>query len=155
MLKPFFEWMQAYPMSVAIQESWWIGAAVNIAHLLSLAFFIGGILIVDLRLLGVGMTKQSVAQVYRDARPWMIGGLCMMVLTGIPQLFSLAIRNYYNFYFWLKMSILPFAVLYTFTIRQWVARTGDSRVGQAKVVGGISMVVWLGIVVIGRLIALT
>jgi hypothetical protein len=46
MLQPFFEWMQALPLSTMIQESWWMQAAINITHLLSLVFFIGGLIVV-------------------------------------------------------------------------------------------------------------
>ncbi len=156
MLQPFFEWMQALPLSGAIQESWWMGAAVNILHLVSLVFFIGGLFIVDLRLLGVGMREQSTAQVYRDARPWMIAGLLMLVLSGIPQLTSLAVRNYYNGAFWNKMTILPIALLFTFTIRHRVAAAGE-RVAAPwpKIVGAVSILIWTAVIINGRLIGLT
>ena len=156
MLQPFFEWMQALPLSTMIQGSWWMQAAINITHLLSLVFFIGGMLIVDLRLIGVGMREQPVSQVYRDARPWMIGGLLMMVLSGIPQLTSLAVRNYYNTYFWYKMTLLPLAVLFTFTIRHRVAAAGERvDASRLKLVGAVSMTIWVLIVICGRLIGVS
>ena len=68
MLQPFFEWMQALPLSTTIQGSWWMQAAINITHLLSLVFFIGGLLIVDLRLIGVGMREQPVSQVFAPGK---------------------------------------------------------------------------------------
>ena len=39
MLQPFFEWMQALPLSTMVQGSWGMQAAINITHLLSLVFF--------------------------------------------------------------------------------------------------------------------
>jgi hypothetical protein len=157
MLLPFFEWMQNATFSTTIQESWWMGAAVNIAHLLALVVFAGGVLVVDLRLLGVGLTQQSVKQVAEDARPWLVGGLLGLFLTGLPQLFSLAIRNYYNFFFWFKMTVLLLAVIYTFTIRQRVVAADEGRVQpiQLKLVGLISIALWLAVVIPARMIGLS
>ena len=74
-LLPFFQWMEALEFSQAIARSSWLAAAFNLAHLLALVVFIGSILIVDLRLLGQGLTDQPIARLARDARPWMIWGV--------------------------------------------------------------------------------
>src|SRR5262245_4564435 len=117
---PFFEWMQNMPISAAIQASAWMQAALNIVHVLSLMVFAGAALIVDLRLLGLGVRDQPIPQVARDARPWLIGGLWGLFLSGLPQLGALAVRNYYNWFFWFKMSVLVVAILFTFAIRNRV-----------------------------------
>jgi hypothetical protein len=157
MLLSFFEWMQNSAFSSAIQESWWAGAAVNILHLLALAVFIGAVLIVDLRLLGTGLSEQPVSRVASDARPWLIAGLLGLLVTGTPQLFSLAVRNYYNWYFWFKMVVLAISLIFMFTIRQRVASTEESRLqpAQAKLVGFISIVLWTVVTATSRLIGLS
>lgn len=157
MLLTLFEWMQASAFTNAVQNSWWAGALFNVAHLLTLAVFIGALLLVDLRLLGTGMRQQPLSRLAADARPWLIGGLIGMALTGLPQMVSLAVRNYYNFYFWFKMSALTVAVIYTFTIRQRVILAGASDGGsvQAKLVGGLSIVLWTVVTASGRMIGLS
>ena len=59
MLLPFFEWME----SLAVYgPSIYLGPAVNIVHLTAMVTFLGALLIVDLRLLGAGLTQQPTAR---------------------------------------------------------------------------------------------
>ncbi len=46
-----------------------LGAMINVFHLLALVLFFGGLLIVDLRLMGRGLTKDPLAQVARAREP--------------------------------------------------------------------------------------
>jgi hypothetical protein len=157
MLEPFFQWMNDLAVSKAIGESIWIFPLVQAIHLVFLALFAGALLIVDLRLLGLGMREQSVAKIARDARPWMIVGLIGLVVTGMPQLMQNAMREYFSEYFWIKMYVLPIALIYTFTIRQRVAMAEESRVAPAmsKLAGLASILLWIGGVTIpSRLIGL-
>ena len=131
MLEPFFQWMNDLAVSKAIGESIWIYPLVQAIHLVFLALFAGSLLIVDLRLLGFGMREQTVAKVARDARPWLILGLVGLVVTGMPQLMQNAMREYFSEYFWIKMYVLPVALIYTFTIRQRIALADESRVAPA------------------------
>ena len=157
MLQPFFQWMNDLAFSKAIGESIWIFPVVQAVHLVFLALFAGALLIVDLRLMGFGMREQSVAKIARDARPWMILGLIGLVVTGMPQLMQNAMREYFSEYFWIKMYVLPVALIYTFTIRQRVAAADESRVAPAmsKLAGLASILLWIGGVAIpSRLIGL-
>ena len=94
MLQPYFEWLNNLPVSVAINESGWIAAVIQAFHLLALVLFTGGVLVVDLRLLGSGLTQEPVSRVARDSRPWLMWGLIGLTVTGIPQLMSLAQKEY-------------------------------------------------------------
>lgn len=157
MLEPFFQWMNDLAVSKAIGESIWIYPLVQAIHLLFLALFAGSLLIVDLRLMGWGMREQSVAKVASDARPWMIVGFLGLVVTGMPQLMQNAMREYFSDFFWIKMYVLPVALIYTFTIRQRVAMADESRVPPAmsKLTGLASILLWIGGVAIpSRLIGL-
>ena len=157
MLEPYFQWMNDLAVSKAIGESIWIFPLVQAIHLVFLALFAGSLLIVDLRLLGLGMREQSVAKIARDARPWLIVGLIGLVVTGMPQLMQNAMREYFSEYFWMKMYVLPVALIYTFTIRQRVTMADESRVApaMAKLAGLASILLWIGGVAIpSRLIGL-
>jgi hypothetical protein len=154
---PFFEWMQNLPASAAVQQSAWMQAALNILHVLSLIVFAGAALLVDLRLLGLGLREQPVQQVAQDARPWLLGGLAGLFLSGLPQMGALAVRNYYNWFFWFKMSVLLVAIVFTFTIRNRIVLAERPRVGPfwLKSVAVFSIVIWLIVTVSGRMIGLT
>lgn len=154
---PFFEWMQNMPASAAIQSSAWMQAAFNIFHIVSLMVFAGAALIVDLRLLGVGIRDQPIPQVAQDARPWLMVGLWGLFLSGLPQLGALAVRNYYNWFFWFKMSVLVAAIVFTFAVRNRIVLAQSVRVGPfwLKAVALASIVLWATVTIAGRLIGLT
>lgn len=156
MLLPLFQWMEDFALAVWIREGMYAVPLINVVHLLTLVVVLGSLLVVDLRLLGHGMTQQPVARVARDARPWLIGGLILMLLTGIPQLLATPMKEYYSPYFWTKMRLLSIALIFTFTIRHKVTIADEARVGPVwgKVVGLVSIVLWTWIAVEGRLIGL-
>jgi putative copper export protein len=155
-LQPYFEWLNNLPVSVAINESGWIAAVIQAFHLLALVLFTGGVLVVDLRLLGSGLTQEPVSRVARDSRPWLTWGLIGLTVTGIPQLMSLAQKEYDSEFFWVKMYFLVAALVFTFTVRRKVTQAEEARVGRfwSAVVGLVSIALWTGVVVPARLIGL-
>ena len=153
MLQGFFEAMGAWPVSQAIGASIWIYPLVQAIHLVFLALFAGGMMIVDLRLLGYGMRSKTVAEVARDARPWMIAGLIGLVCTGLPQLMQNATREYFSEYFWYKMYWIAFGLVLLVTVRRKVTQANETSLA-GKVVGLISMATWTAVTYNARLIGL-
>ena len=90
---PLLEWIQGTEISEGIRGSFWIFAVVQALHLVTLSMLAGSILIVDLRLLGRGITEQPVKVVAQDAQPWLIAALFGMLLTGVPQFISDALKG--------------------------------------------------------------
>jgi hypothetical protein len=154
-LMPFFQWLDSFGFNRFLHQSDYLSPANNLLHLLSLVVFAGALVIVDLRLLGRGLTKEPVAQVARAARPWLIGGFLGLLVTGFFALTATAMMQYYNSIFWLKMYILLAALIFTVIVRPLVIRAGEARVGRwAKVVGLVSMALWAGVAISARLIML-
>lgn len=155
-MESYFEAIAAWGISRAINESAWIFPVIQAFHLVALAVLAGALLVVDLRLLGRGFTQQPVAAVARDARPWLLGGIAAMVLTGIPQFISLATKEYNSEFFRNKMLFLLAALIFTFTVRRMVTQAPDGRFGPAvgKLVAIISIILWSGIAIEARLIGL-
>jgi hypothetical protein len=150
-LEPLFQWAE----DLAVYgSSPYIGPVVNLIHLLSMVLFAGALLIVDLRLVGVGVTKQAVAQVARDARPWLMAGFLGLVLTGIPQTMERATDQYQTSIFWVKMYLLAFGVIWTFTVRRRAVQASDAHGAWPKVVGIVSIAVWGSVAALARLIML-
>jgi hypothetical protein len=156
MVRVFFQWMNDLPFSKALGASVWQFATIQALHLVALAVFAGAVLIVDLRLMGVGVKERPVSEVARDAQPWLIWGFIALTVTGIPQMMQNAIREYFSFFFWLKMGFLLVALIFTATVRRTVTLAADGRVGamRAKVVGLVSIVLWAGVAIPARLIGL-
>jgi hypothetical protein len=156
MMLSFFEWMGNLAFSKALGSSVWQFAVIQAVHLVFLAVFAGAVLIVDLRLMGRTLTDRPVAQVARDAQPWLVWGFIGLVVTGVPQMMQNAVREYYSDFFWIKMWFMAFALIFTFTLRRRVTRAagGTNVTFQTKVVGLVSIVLWAMVAIPARLIGL-
>src|SRR5579864_3145132 len=149
---PFFQWCEASPVGEAIRTSTWAFAVIESCHLLALAVIGGAVLIVDLRLLGLGLKDQRVADIARDAYPWMVGSLIVMLVTGIGLFLSEATKCYYSTPFWVKMTSLLLATVFAFTVRRRVTLADEGRVKPAwnKLVALVSLMLWFGVGAGGR-----
>lgn len=128
--------------------------ALECFHIVGFAMCVGTIGIVDLRLLGVGMNRQKTAELARDVAPWTMLGLVLILLSG-PLMFSSDPDMYYlNPSFQFKMVCFALALLFHFTIRRRVTRGGGPG-GLSKVVGGVSLLLWIGVIFGGIFIAFT
>jgi hypothetical protein len=156
MLQPFFTRLEALKFATWFDSGGYFVAFFNVAHLIALTVFVGAFLTVDLRLLGGGMRKQPLAQVARDAQPWLIGAFLALAVTGVLQILATPMKAYFSPQFWLKVQLLVVAVIFTFTVRRMITRADEKRVGPvwAKLVGLISISLWVSIAVCGRLIGL-
>ena len=151
MLEPFFRWCESTLIGRAIADSVWAFPILEAVHLLGLCMLGGALLVVDLRLLGVGLTSQPVARLARYARPWLVASVIVMVLTGIPLFLSEAIKAYYNTSFWVKMCTRPVALAFTFAVRERVARRAAVDPGMTgRIVGAVSLALWFTVAAAGR-----
>jgi len=82
-LLPFFQWCEASWVGTAIRESPWAFASIESVHLLGLATLGGSVLLLDLRLLGLGLRGTPAAELARDVQPWFNTSLIVMLLTGV------------------------------------------------------------------------
>jgi hypothetical protein len=148
-LLPFFQWCYATPMGDGIRNSLWLFPVIEAFHLLGLGLTAGSVLVVDLRLFGVGLSKRPAAQVWASALPWLLGGVAIMFVTGIPLFLSESIKCLYSFAFWIKMASLFLALLFTFTVVRSVTRAGPAS-GRAPLTALVSLVLWFGVAFGGR-----
>ena len=133
-----------------IKESLWYFPAIEAVHLLGLAMLGGAILVVDLRMFGVGFANQSIAHVARSAQRWLVVSIVVMLSTGIPLFLSEAVKCYYNTAFWVKMVGLAVGLVFTFTVRNKVAMSGTASNIVYKLVAAFSISVWLVVAAAGR-----
>ncbi len=148
----FFTWCENTSIGEAIRASLWLFPAIESFHLLALAVIGGAVLVVNLRLLGFGFQRQPVAQLWRDTRPWMLGSLSVMLVSGMLLFTSEAVKLYYHEAFWVKMTSLLLSILFTFTVHRKVALADEGRVRPfwSKMAALISILIWTGVGVGGR-----
>ncbi len=146
-----FDWLELTAVGAAIRDSAWLFPVIEAAHLLGLAVLGGSILVVDLRLLGLGLKGRPAAYVLEQAGPWLVGALAVMFATGIPLFLSESIKCYFSSAFWVKMGALVLALLFTFGVRNRVVRARPKLLPwQARGLAGCSLALWLTVAAAGR-----
>ena len=151
-LLELFQWIQFSPPLAAMRSSPWLFPVIATIHLLGLSVVGGSVLVVDLRLLGLGLWRQPVAQVASDAEPWLFRGLAVMVSTGIPLFMCFATKYYYLTFFWVKMTALLLVVVFHFSVRRRVAMASETHMspGWSKLVAVVSLSLWTTVAIGGR-----
>ena len=150
MLLAFFQWCQDSLLGQAVSQSIWAFPVIEALHLVGLSFLGGSVLIVDLRMLGLGLNRQRIDELARYARPWLIASLGVMVVTGVLLFMSEAIKCYYNTSFWVKIITLPLALLFTFKVRERIAHRAFDSSLETKAVAAASLVMWFTVAAAGR-----
>jgi len=147
--------MLAYdPSTNPLNNNEWSFPLLEIIHIASFAVSIGTIFVVDLRLLGIGMRRQSSAQLLKDTAPWTLIALAIVLMSG-PMIFSSDPNLYlHNPGFIFKMEVLLVAIVYNYTIHRKVAQSNPSPI-LGKLVGGVSLALWVSVVFGGLFIAFT
>ncbi len=156
-LPAFFEWLENTGGSVAIRESILFYPLVETTHVLTLCLFLGMTATWDLRLVGLTFRKIPVSQVLDRLWPWAMAGFVVMVISGLLLFYSGPVRASQNIFFQVKMIMIALAGLNAFvfhkTVYRWVAEWDNEAVipMRARVAGFLSLVLWSGVVVSGRM----
>jgi Family of unknown function (DUF6644) len=151
-------WLEHTAVGASVRESLWLFPVIETVHLLGMAALVGTIGVFDLRLLGLAMKRARVGELGARLLPWAWLGFAVQVATGAVLFASEAVKIYVNPAFRLKMMLILFAGVQAL-IFQWIMRrdaaqwdeSGVLPVG-AKVAGGVSILLWVGIVAAGRFI---
>ena len=121
-----------------LNDATWLFPVLECWHILGFALSVGTIAIVDFRLLGVGMVRQSPQELAKDFAPWTLFGLASMLLSG-PLMFATDPDMYYlNHSFQVKMTCLLLAIVIHYTIRRKAISNGSAGKGIAYV----SLALW-------------
>jgi hypothetical protein len=153
-LLTFFEWLQYTPLLAAMRSSPWLFPMIASIHLLGLVMLGGAVLVVDLRLLGLGLRRQPVAEIGRDAEPWLLASLLIMLPTGLLLFMCFATKYYYLTAFWVKVTCVLLALTFTFSVRRRVIMSEDGNASalRKKLVASASLSLWATVALAGRLI---
>jgi hypothetical protein len=136
------------------KHSQWLFAIDETFHIMALGMLIGTLVIVDLRLLGFGMRRQSAAQLAGYLGPWTLLGVALMIVTGVPLFMSEAVHLSGSSPFLFKMIFLFCAVTLHFTLhRKAIASSTREGSGLGKLAASLSLMCWLGVALAGRAIA--
>jgi hypothetical protein len=152
------QWIYDWPASTFLRESDNAFPVIETAHVLSVSLIAGSIAALDLRLMGAIFRDEPVERIAATLLPWTWYGFVLMVLTGLPLFASEAVKLYPNPAFRLKLALLTLAglnaLLFHLTTYRSVRSWGAGPVpSSARGFGVISLLLWSGVIVSGRLIA--
>jgi len=140
-----FEWMERSPVGEFMRGSPAVFPIVESLHLIGLALFVGTLLLIDLGLLGVAMRRQPIHQVAAALAPWTWSGFALLLLTGPIMFTAQASKWHDNPIFWLKLLLLLVAIVFQLAVRRNIASEHPS-----KLVGAVSLVLWIGVALSGK-----
>lgn len=156
MLEHFLHWLESTAPAIAISESTWLFPCIESIHVLAIALVVGSITMVDLRLLGINLRDRPVGELISEVLPWTWSSFLVAVCSG-ALLFSSNASHYWGTVpFRAKMLLLSLAglnmLVFHSTIHRsvelWGRQSGTPRA--AKIAGGISLGLWVGVVTFGR-----
>jgi hypothetical protein len=144
--------IEATAVAQHLRVARWEYAAVNAAHILGFAMLVGGILPLDLRLLGAwrGVPHTVLAKVLV---PMAAFGLALAIVTGL-LLFSIRAREYGALgIFQIKLALVAVGASAAL-VGHWAHGPSFEHASyrQMAVHAAISMTCWLGVLACGRLI---
>jgi hypothetical protein len=145
-------------LSHALQNTAWLVPVSQSTHIVALSVLFAAVLMIGLRLLGVGAGGRSVSQLAATLLPWMWRALLLLLLTGVVQTITEPVRQFITPIFWLKMLLVAVLALLTLwfsrTLRADAARwdSAQTRPAAARLFAVVSIAGWATVIVFGRFI---
>jgi hypothetical protein len=157
MLREISDWLESTMLSDwFISQGLWSWPMSESLHFMGLCLLVGSVGLVDLRMLG--MAKGISVEAIHKLIPFGVGGFLVNVTTGTLFVFGDADQYIFNDSFRVKMVFLLIAginVLFFYsTAFQKVRQLGpdDDMPLNVKLMAGISLACWIGVICAGRLI---
>lgn len=147
--------VENWPISWEIGGTAWFPFLESI-HVIAAAFVVGSILMVDLRLLGVAATKYSISTLSKELVPWTWGAFVIATITGLGMFITRAASHVVNPAFQWKIVLLALAganmAYFHFRVYKHISQWdhGSSTPTQLKMIGGLSLFLWSGVMLAGR-----
>jgi hypothetical protein len=146
--KPFFDWCGATWLGTTVRDTVWAFPLIETFHLLALAVLLGTVLIVNLRVFGLGRRYYaSAGQIARELEPWMLASVGVLIASGIPMFLSEPEKCYESYSFPIKIMLIVIGIVYQVTVqRRWIVRDGR----MAKLSACLSILVWTTVGLAGK-----
>jgi hypothetical protein len=151
--------LQHSSIGTAIRDSAWLFPIIETVHIFGIISLVGSTSILDLRLMGFTFRDEPVSRLATRFLPWAWFGFIVQVVTGILMFASEAAKMYGNWAFQIKMLLILIAGLNAFVFHSLAYRSVDKwdkdpvAPLSARIAGTVSILLWFGIVALGRWIA--
>jgi hypothetical protein len=153
------QWIDSTRFNAVMRQSNWAFPTLDTIHTLGIVLVAGAIMLVDFRLLGLGLRSVPVAQLVARMVPATLAGFALMLASGGLLFSSEAVKMYHSPAFRIKVLLLALAgmnaLIFHRTIYRDVANWSPGTVVplRARLAGLLSLIFWIGIIAAGRAIA--
>ena len=148
--------LEATNFATQIRENDSLFPWIESFHVLAITLVVGSISIVDLRLLGWASRERSVGRVTASVLPCTWAAFALAVITGGLLFSSNAVTYIHNTYSLSKftfmglagLNMLVFLLHFNRGVESW--GTAPTPPTAARVIGGLSLLFWIGVIACGR-----
>jgi hypothetical protein len=159
-LTEFAEWLSRTYLSVLIQtHNGWVIPTIQSIHIAGIGIVLASVFMIDLRILGFAGRDQTLRQTTDRFGPWMMWSLVVLLVTGALMVIGEPVRELVTFSFWAKMLFVAVgtlvAALFLKALHKHDPHWEETLLQRAsiKVMSVVTFLVWVGVIVLGRLIA--
>lgn len=151
-------WLETTAPAAAMREGLWLYPAVEVVHILGFVLLVGAAAMFDLRLLGVARAL-DIRALARFLLTWSWLGLAVVVPSGLLLFSAHATETMANPAFQLKLALIAAAGLNVLWLHRGVLRAADAWIAgeapprRARVAAAASLLLWVGVITCGRLLA--
>jgi uncharacterized membrane protein YkvI len=159
-LNEFAEWLSQTYLSTLIQNhNSWVIPTIQSIHIAGIGVVLASVFMVDLRILGWASMDQTLRQTTNRFGPWLTGALCALLLTGVLMVIGEPVRELVTVSFWVKMFLIAVgtlvAAVFQLSLRKheadWEVAVRNRT--SIKSLAILTFLIWVAIIVLGRLIA--
>ena len=156
MIEALTEEMMASNLTQWIQATYWLWSILEIFHFFGLTLLMGGLIIVDLRM--IGFLSYIGLEEVKKLLPLVIFGFLVNLITGVLFLFGDPSRYSINIGFQIKMILVLLAgcnaAIYHLKVEPLFSNLNlkDRLPLVIKITGFTSLTLWTGVLLLGRLI---
>ena len=154
--RPIYQWLLATNVSWWMRNVYWAWPFCESVHFIGISLLIGTVGLFDLRLLGVA--KRIPMAAFHRLIPIGICGFAMNFLTGLCFLAGTPDQYFLNRAFQFKVVFITLAgvnvAAFYLTMFRRVRMVGPGELAPlpARIIGGVSLGLWIGVMSAGRLL---
>ena len=151
----FLDWLEHSSLAAEIRQSLWMYPALEIVHIVGIVLLVGSTFSFDLRMMGFS-TDIPLGGLSRFLLTWARRGLILVIPSGLLLFITNAGSLGMDPTFWLKIGLLILAGLNALVFHRLVSKDRIDSLKlpiHSKIQALISMVLWIGVIACGRLLA--
>ena len=159
-MKQFAKWLSTTFLSVLIQRhNSWVIPTIQTIHIVGIGVVLGSVFMIDLRVLGWAGMDQTLRQTTTRFGPWLTAALYLQLATGVLMVIGEPVRELVTFSFWLKMVFVGvgtlIAAIFQITLRNHEQKWEETLVNRRSIkwLAVFTLLIWVCIIILGRLIA--